>query len=282
MKPTKNHYYCCDCGRTKMLFKTEKKALTFIRFNAEEIASRNADGKAPARVYQCPACGGWHTSSSLEPPAHSSRVEQYLRGLSKGNIEEMPDKMTRKLLRHDAELQARVEKRRRREENKRKQAEMQAKQEKDQQLRQEQQKQAALAQAEHEYHCALHHYDLAKGYLLQTAIYEACGELAAGIKQLQTILHPSYQHLCDEKMAYGYVLLEQVLDTWCDGIVGRIDAGSPDVAEDYLEEYRRTLIKLYGKHIRKVADICGSHWANCAELEKKIALCRRYTLSRLA
>ena len=83
-------------------------------------------------------------------------------------------------------------------------------------------------------------------------------------------------------MAYGYVLLEQVLDTWCDGIVGRIDAGSLEVAEGYLEDYRRTLIKLYGKHIRKVADICGGHWGNCAELEKKIDLVRRYRQSRWA
>ena len=279
MKPTKNLYYCCDCGRTKMLFETEKKALTFIRFNAEEIASRNADGKAPARAYYCVACLGWHTSSSLEPPTHSSRAERYLRSLTKGNIEEVPDKMTRKLLRHDAELQARVEKRK---EKKRKLAEMQAKQEKDQQLRQEQQKQAALAQATHEYHCAMDHYDRAKGYLQQMAIYEACGELAAGIKQLQTILHSSYKQLCTDKMAYGYALLEQVLDTWCDGIVGRIDAGSLEVAEGYLEDYRRTLIKLYGKHIRKVADICGAHWGNCAELEKKIDTLRRYRQSRWA
>lgn len=279
MKPTKNLYYCCDCGKTKMLFKTEKKALTFIRFNAEEIASRNADGKAPARAYYCVACGAWHTSSSLEPPAHSSRVERYLRSLSKGNIEEVHDKMTRKLLRHDAELQERVEKRK---EKKRKQAEMQAKQEKDQQLRQEHQKQAALAQATHEYHCALQHYDLAKAYLLQTAICDACRELASGIMQLRGILHPSYKHLCDEKMAYGYALLEQVLDVWYDGIIDRINAGSLDVAEEYVDEYRYTISVLYGKHIRKVADICGKHWGACSELEKKIAMLREYGLSRLA
>lgn len=274
MKPTKNHYYCYDCGKTKMLFETEKKALTFIRFNAEEIASHNADGKAPSRAYYCVACLGWHTTGSLEPPTHSSRVEQYLRSLTKGSIGEVHDSMTRKLLRHDAELQARAEKRRRSAENKRKQ-------EKDQQLRQEHQKQAALAQATHEYKAALNHYDLAKGYLQQMAIYEVCSELAAGIKQLQTILHPSYKQLCTDKMSYGCAFLEQVLDTWYDGIVGRIDAGSLEVAEDYLGDYQRTLNNLYGKHIRKVADICGGHWGNCAELEKKIDLLRRqYTLSR--
>lgn len=275
MKPTKNLYFCCDCGRPKMLFKTEKKALTFIRFNAEEIAASNADGKAPVRVYHCVACGGWHTTGSIEPPAHSSRMERYLRSLSTGNIEEVPDKMTRKLLRHDAELEARVEKRR-------KKAEKQAQEEKTKRLQEQHHKQAVLAQAEHEYHCALQHYDLAKTYLLQTAIYEACGELAAGIKQLQSILHPSYRQLRTDKIAYGCLLLEQALDVWCDGIVGRIDAGSLEVAEDYLETYRRTLLKLYGKHIRMLAEICGSHWADCTELEKKIALCRQYTLSRLA
>lgn len=281
MKPTKNLYYCCDCGKTKMLFKTEKKALTFLRFNAEEIASHNADGKAPTRVYYCVACGGWHTTS-LEHPVHRSRAELYLRSLTKCSVKEVHDSMTRKLLRHDAELQERVEKRRRREENKRKQAEQLIREQKAKRLREEHQIQAALAQATHEYKAALNHYDLAKGYLLQMAICDACRELASGIMQLRGILHPSYKHLCDEKMAYGYALLEQVLDVWYDGIIDRINAGSLDVAEEYVDEYRYTISVLYGKHIRKVADICGKHWGACSELEKKIAMLREYGLSRLA
>lgn len=274
MKPTKNLYYCCDCGKTKMLFKTEKKALTFLRFNVDEIASRNADGKAPVRVYHCVACGGWHTTS-LEHPVHSSRVERYLRSLSTGNIEEVPDKMTRKLLRHDAELEARAEKRR-------KKAEKQAQEEKAKRLLAEHQRQADLAGAEYEYKQAMGHYGLAKGYIEQMYLRDACRELANGIKQLGGILHPSYKTLCADKMSYGYALLGEILDTWCDGIIGRINAGSLDVAEEYLDEYRRTLVKLYGKHIRKVDEICGGHWVNCSELEKKIAMLREYGRSRLA
>ena len=33
MKPTKCKVFCLDCGRSKMLFDTEKKAQTFIKFN---------------------------------------------------------------------------------------------------------------------------------------------------------------------------------------------------------------------------------------------------------
>ncbi len=37
MKPTKNRIYCMDCGRVKMLFETQKKADTFLKFNSEDI-----------------------------------------------------------------------------------------------------------------------------------------------------------------------------------------------------------------------------------------------------
>lgn len=61
MKPTKNRVFCHDCGRAKMLFQTEKQALNFIKFNAENILEEN--GKAPTRVYYCEACAGWHVTS---------------------------------------------------------------------------------------------------------------------------------------------------------------------------------------------------------------------------
>lgn len=32
MRPTKNKVYCYGCGRTKMLFESEQKALNFIRY----------------------------------------------------------------------------------------------------------------------------------------------------------------------------------------------------------------------------------------------------------
>ena len=40
MKPSKR-IYCRECGRSKLLFESEKKALTFIKFNADEIESEN-------------------------------------------------------------------------------------------------------------------------------------------------------------------------------------------------------------------------------------------------
>lgn len=62
MKPTRNNVYCPECGRTKMLFDEEHKALNFIRFNSEEMQREN--GIAPTRAYFCIACCGWHVTSS--------------------------------------------------------------------------------------------------------------------------------------------------------------------------------------------------------------------------
>lgn len=64
MKPIKNKVFCKDCGRTKMLFETEKKAENFIRFNKEEIETES--GYGPQRCYYCLFCGGWHTTSIKE------------------------------------------------------------------------------------------------------------------------------------------------------------------------------------------------------------------------
>lgn len=64
MKPTKNRVFCYDCNRPKMLFKTEKQAMNFIKFNADEI--REETGYAPTRAYFCEACGGWHVTSMEE------------------------------------------------------------------------------------------------------------------------------------------------------------------------------------------------------------------------
>mgnify|MGYP001588486806 CR=1 FL=1 len=61
MKPTKNKVFCKDCERTKMLFETEKKAETFIKFNKEEIQKES--GYSPQRSYYCLFCDGWHSTS---------------------------------------------------------------------------------------------------------------------------------------------------------------------------------------------------------------------------
>lgn len=64
MKPTKNRVFCKNCGRSKILFETEKKAQNFIKFNSEEIEAET--GYSPQRVYYCVFCGGWHTTSMKE------------------------------------------------------------------------------------------------------------------------------------------------------------------------------------------------------------------------
>ena len=76
MKPTRNRIYCRDCGRTKMLFETEKKALLFMKFNNEEIAEES--DFTPTRAYFCEACGGWHVTHLTEAPAKASRTERML------------------------------------------------------------------------------------------------------------------------------------------------------------------------------------------------------------
>ena len=62
MKPTKNKIYCPSIRRTKMLFKEERKALNFIKFNRDTILEET--GYAPSRAYYCPFCLGWHVTSN--------------------------------------------------------------------------------------------------------------------------------------------------------------------------------------------------------------------------
>lgn len=73
MKPTKNRVFCKDCGRLKMLFETEKKANTFIKFNSDEIEEES--GFKPERSYNCIYCGGWHITSRKENIEIKSKTE---------------------------------------------------------------------------------------------------------------------------------------------------------------------------------------------------------------
>lgn len=73
MKPTKNKVFCKDCGRHKMLFETERKAETFIRFNSEEIET--GSGRSPNRSYYCMFCNGWHVTSKKEQLNFKSKTE---------------------------------------------------------------------------------------------------------------------------------------------------------------------------------------------------------------
>jgi len=76
MKPTKNRYYCEDCGRIKMLFETEKKADNFIKFNADEIEENM--GFKPERSYYCISCGGWHVTSKTDWMSGTTPTENVL------------------------------------------------------------------------------------------------------------------------------------------------------------------------------------------------------------
>jgi hypothetical protein len=64
MKPSKCKRFCADAGKTKMVFETEKKAMTFIKFNADEIKAET--GYCPTRAYYCVSCGGYHLTSRKE------------------------------------------------------------------------------------------------------------------------------------------------------------------------------------------------------------------------
>ena len=74
MKPS-HRIFCPDAGRSKLRFETEKKALNFIRFNADDIEREH--GYRPIRAYYCVACGCWHVTSKVgygNPPTLSSIV----------------------------------------------------------------------------------------------------------------------------------------------------------------------------------------------------------------
>lgn len=61
IKP-KNRVYYIDCGRKKMLFQSEEKALRFIRYNSTNIYQQAKH--TPVRAYYCSTCCGYHITSS--------------------------------------------------------------------------------------------------------------------------------------------------------------------------------------------------------------------------
>lgn len=60
MKP-KMRIFCSLSNRHKMKFKSESKAINFIRYNGDEIAAET--GKKPIRTYYCRHCCGYHVTS---------------------------------------------------------------------------------------------------------------------------------------------------------------------------------------------------------------------------
>lgn len=83
MKPTRSRKYCQDCGAKKIHFETEEKALSFIRFNQDEIKEER--GYSPVRAYYCLACGCWHVTSSEAFPYKSltQKVLEAYRSIAK-------------------------------------------------------------------------------------------------------------------------------------------------------------------------------------------------------
>ena len=67
-----------------MLFKTEKEANTFLKFNMNEV---NPDGKREMRVYYCPACCGYHISSHNYKGGNRTEklIAAYKKDLEKGH-----------------------------------------------------------------------------------------------------------------------------------------------------------------------------------------------------
>ena len=76
MKPSKR-IYCRECGREKIVFETEKKALNFIKWNADEIESES--GRRPVRAYYCECCGGYHVTSMACLKQQNSRTNRVLK-----------------------------------------------------------------------------------------------------------------------------------------------------------------------------------------------------------
>ena len=59
-----------------MLFETEKKANTFLNFNADLIEEKC--GKRPIRSYFCQSCCGWHVTSQEEKANKVSRTDKII------------------------------------------------------------------------------------------------------------------------------------------------------------------------------------------------------------
>lgn len=56
----KNRVFCLDAQKSKLVFETEKKAETFLKFNKDKIYE--SSGYAPVRAYYCPSCCAWHVT----------------------------------------------------------------------------------------------------------------------------------------------------------------------------------------------------------------------------
>lgn len=75
-KPKKEtRVMCPDCGRAKMLFETEKKALDFLKWNGKDIYV--PEGRE-LRPYYCPSCCGYHITSKPHKASYDDRTTHLL------------------------------------------------------------------------------------------------------------------------------------------------------------------------------------------------------------
>lgn len=70
MKPT-HRIFCPDCGKQKMQFETERKAQTFLKWNASEI-----EGGENLRPYYCKACCAWHLTHVGHREEYDVRMDE--------------------------------------------------------------------------------------------------------------------------------------------------------------------------------------------------------------
>lgn len=76
---TKCRVMCPDCQRQKMLFETEKKALNFLKFNADNLRYTTDH----MRAYYCEACGGWHITSKEYSTKFEGRTDKLIEAYKK-------------------------------------------------------------------------------------------------------------------------------------------------------------------------------------------------------
>ncbi len=81
MKPTKNRIFCPCSQRPKMVFATKKEAISFLKFNANDIKERT--GIKPVRAYYCTACGAWHITSKPQSSDQYDLIRRF--GETDGN-----------------------------------------------------------------------------------------------------------------------------------------------------------------------------------------------------
>lgn len=74
MRPTKNWIMCPCCGRSKIVFKTEKQALNFIKFNRDAIEKEGTH----LRPYYCEGCGAWHITSHPYKKSYDNLTDKLL------------------------------------------------------------------------------------------------------------------------------------------------------------------------------------------------------------